>query len=326
MQTMKTGKVWLAALLAAALAVGGCAGGAKPAALPRPKTINITYVKAPLNVPSIVEKQQGVFEKEFGKDNINVAFPEITAGPKQTEAMAAGSVDFAHCLGGTAAILAAANGVDLKIVGIYSRAPKAFVLLTKDGAIQTVGDLKGKKIAGPKGTVLHQLLLTALQKNGLKPDDVQFIAMGIPGAVAALQNGSVDAALAAGPDALKAELAGARVMTTGEGLVEATIVTAVRGEFLRKYPDLVKRFVQVHRVALADIRKNEAQALAATAAETGLTADMVKRMYPWYDFDDTIRPSDIEELKLTQKFLQDNGMLTKTIDIEQLIARDVLPQ
>lgn len=321
MHLFKTGKLLIAALMGILVAVSGCASEPKPAAPEKPKTINITYVKAPLNVPSIVEKKQGVFEKEFGKDNIAVTFPEITAGPKQTEAMAAGSVDFAHCLGGTAAILAAANGVDLKVIGIYSRAPKAFVLLAKDDKLQSVKDLKGKKVAGPKGTVLHQLLLTALEKNGMKADDVQFIAMDIPVAVAALMNGSVDVALAAGPDALKAEVAGARVLTTGEGLVEATIVTAVRGEFLRKHPDLVKRFMQAHRATLESIKKNEEEALAHTAAETGLTADLVKRMYPWYDFDAAIRPSDMTELKLTQDFLLKNGMLTKSIDIDQLIAK-----
>jgi sulfonate transport system substrate-binding protein len=317
------GKLLVVALLMGMLLLGGCAGeqkAAAPAAPEKPKIINITYVKAPLNVPSIVEKKMGVFEKEFGKDNIAITFPEITAGPKQTEAMAAGSVDFAHCLGGTAAILAAANGVDLKIIGIYSRAPKAFELLAKNDKLQSVKDLKGKKVAGPKGTVLHQLLLTALEKNGLKADDVEFIAMDIPGAVAALMNGSVDAALAAGPDALKAELGGARVLTTGEGLVEATIVTAVRGEFLRNNPDLVKRFLQVHRSTLDYVKKNQEEALSQTAAETGLTLEMVKRMYPWYDFDADIRPSDIQELKATQEFLIKNGMLSKSVKIEDIIA------
>lgn len=321
MHILKTGKLLLITLLGIMVLVSGCASEPKAVVPEKPKTINITYVKAPLNVPSIVEKKQGLFEKEFGKDNITVQFPEITAGPKQTEAMAAGSVDFAHCLGGTAAILAAANGVDLKIIGIYSRAPKAFVLLAKDDKLQAVKDLKGKKVAGPKGTVLHQLLFTALEKNGMKADDVQFISMDIPGAVAALMNGSVDVALAAGPDALKAEVAGARVLTTGEGLVEATIVTAVRGEFLRKQPDLVKRFMQVHRSTLESIKKNQEEALALTAAETGLTSEMVKRMYPWYDFDAGIRPSDMAELKLTQDFLLNNGMLTKPINLDQLIAK-----
>lgn len=299
----------------------GCSREQQAAAPEKPKTMNITYVKAPLNVPSIVEKKLGLFEKEFGKDGIAIAFPEITAGPKQTEAMAAGSVDFAHCLGGTAAILAAANGVDLKIVGIYSRAPKAFVMLAKDPGVQTVADLKGKKIAGPKGTVLHQLLLTALLQNNLKPDDVQFIAMDIPGAVAALLNGSVDVALAAGPDVLRAEQGGARIIANGEGLVEATIVTAVNGEFLRKNPELVKRFIKVHKAGIEYVKNNREEALKLTAAETGLSMEAVNQMYPWYDFDFSIKPSDVEELKKTQDFLVKNGMLTKTVNIEQMIVK-----
>lgn len=299
----------------------GCGSGNPAAKAEFPKTIHITYVKAPLNVPSIVEKKMGLFEKEFSKDKIAVDFPEITSGPKQTEAMAAGSVDFAHCLGGTSAILAAANGADIKIIGIYGRSPKAFNLLAKNPAIQSVKDLKGKKIAGPKGTVLHQLLVAALEKNGMKADDVEFISMDIPGAVAALMNGSADAALAAGPDVQRAETAGGRIIANGEGLVEATVVTAVRGEFLRKYPELVKRFVKTHHAALDFIRKNEEEALKQTAEETGLTPETVKKMYPAYNFDATIKSSDMDELKRTQDFLVKSGMMTKTIDIEQLVVK-----
>lgn len=291
----------------------------KPAAA-NPKSISLTYVKAPLNVPSIVEKKLGLLEKEFAKDKIAVQYPEITVGSKQTEAMAAGSLDFAHALGGTSAILAAANGVDLKIIAIYSRAPKAFVVLTKGDKIQKVSDLKGKKVAGPKGTILHQLILAALAKEGLKPDDIQFISMDLPSSAAALMNGSVDAALSAGPDAIRAEKAGARVLTTGEGLVEATIVTAVRGEFLQKHPDLVKRFLKTHTAAIEHMRSKPDEVLAMTAAETGLPAETVKLMLPLYDFSPTIKPSDIAELKRTQDFLLQNGMLKKSIEIEKMLA------
>lgn len=292
---------------------------ATPTAATNPKTINITYVKAPLNVPSIIQKKQQSFEKEFGKDKIEVKFPEITVGSKQTEALAAGALDFTHALGGTSAILAAANGVDLKIIGIYSRAPKAFVVLVSDPSIKSIADLKGKKVAGPKGTILHQLILAALAKNGLKPDDIQFVSMDLPSSSAAMMNGSVAAALSAGPDAIRAEKAGARILTTGEGLIEATIVIAVRGDFLRKHPALVNRFLQVHKATLDTITSNPTEALAATAAETGLPLEAVTHMFPMYDFNPTIKPSDIDELKRTQDFLVQNGLLQKTIAIESLI-------
>ena len=315
----------LLALLLIVVATGcGSAPAKQPAAstpaAANPKAITLTYVKAPLNVPSIVEKKLGLLEKEFAKDKIAVQYPEITVGSKQTEAMAAGSLDFAHALGGTSAILAAANGVDLKIIAIYSRAPKAFVVLTKGDKIQKISDLKGKKVAGPKGTILHQLILAALAKEGLKPDDIQFVSMDLPSSAAALMNGSVAAALSAGPDAIRAEKAGARILTTGDGLVEATIVTAVRGEFLQKHPTLVKRFLQTHTAAIEHMRSKPDEALAMTAAETGLPAETVKLMLPLYDFDPTIKPSDIAELKRTQDFLLRNGMLKKSIEIEKMIA------
>ena len=307
--------------------LAGCGKPSAPATTPaapaaaKPDAISITYVKAPLNVPSILEKKLASFDKEFAKDNIKVSYPEITVGSKQTEALAAGSLDFAHCLGGTSAILAAANGVDLKIIGMYSRAPKAFVVLVKGTAIQNIADLKGKKVAGPKGTILHQLILAALAKNGLRPDDIQFVSMDLPSSAAALMNGSVDAALSAGPDAIRAEKAGARILTNGEGLVEATIVTAVRGDFLTKQPELVKRFLTVHQAAVAHIKANPEEALQLTAAETGLPLETVRQMLPWYDFDPTIKPSDIAELKRTQDFLIQNGMLKKSIEIEKIIAQ-----
>ncbi|AKL96432.1 ABC transporter, substrate-binding protein, aliphatic sulfonates family [Clostridium aceticum] len=282
--------------------------------------INITYVKAPLNVPSIVQKHQGLFEEEFGEDNIEVNLLEITSGPEQTQALAAGELDFLNAVGGTSAILAAANGVDLKIISVYSRAPKAFMILTNSDEIKTAADLEGKKVGGPKGTVLHQLLITALDTNDLSEDDIEYIAMDIPSALSALTNGSIDAALLAGPAALQAIKSGAEIVTTGEGLVEGTIVVAVRGEFLRKYPDLVKRFAKVHQESLAFIQNNIEEAYRITAEETGLTIEDAKMMYEWYDFDPAIKASDIEELKVTQEFLKENGMLDKTISIEGLIT------
>ncbi|QTX32418.1 NrtA/SsuA/CpmA family ABC transporter substrate-binding protein [Aminithiophilus ramosus] len=283
--------------------------------------IALTYVKAPLNVPSIVEKKLELFEKAFAPDGIDVVYPEITAGPAQTQAMAAGSIQFANCLGGTSALLAASAGVDLKIIAVYSRAPEAFVLLAKDPSVTSVADLKGKKVAGPKGTVLHQLLATALKEASMGADDVQFLSMGLPEGVAALLSGSVDAALAAGPAAYKAQEAGARVVVDGRGLVDATTVIAVAGPFLREHPDRVRRFLDVHRQALTFMKEEREQAFSLTAEETGLDVSAVEAMFPLYDFDPEIRPSDVEELKRTQDFLVENGLMEKTVDVDALVTR-----
>ena len=285
------------------------------------ENINITYVKAPLNIPSILEKNMNMFDKEFEKDNIKVNFYELTTGPEQTNALAAGELDFLHALGGTSAIIAASNGVDLKITNVYSRSPKGFMLLTKNSDINSAADLVGKKVAGPKGTILHQVLVGYLTKNGYKENDVEFINMKLPDAMAALETGNVDAALLAGPVALKAIKNGANVITDGEGLTQGLIVTAVSGKFLKENPDLVKRFVSTNEKAVNFIGTNFDETIDIVAKDVGLTKDQVMELYPLYDFNTKITPEDIKDLEDTQEFLIQNGMQKNKVNIQELIVK-----
>lgn len=308
------------AIVVAMAGLAGCGQEKSANAAKKPETINMTYVKSPLNIPSIIEKKDQVFEKVFKDDGITITYSDLDAGPKQTEALAAGKIDVCHALGGTSAILARANGIDLTVVGVYSRAPEAFMIMTKDPSIQSVKDLKGKKIAGPKGTILHQLLLAALAKEGMSADDVQFVSMGIPQAAAALSGGSADAALLAGPATLKMKNDGARILTTGKGLLDATIVIAMRSDFIKQYPEVAKKFMQTHEKVVKDYLADPQKYYGTAAAETGLTEDQVQAMAGWYDFNPAITDADIEDLTKTQDFLVETGMLEKDrkIDIKAL--------
>ncbi|MDB0439412.1 ABC transporter substrate-binding protein [Clostridioides difficile] len=283
--------------------------------------INLTYVKSPLNVPSIIQKQDDLFGKEFKKDNIAVNFHEITTGPEQTQALAAGEIDFLHALGGTSALIAASNGVDLKILNTYSRSPKGFMILTNNDSIKSAADLSGKKVAGPKGTILHQVLIAALDKKGLGMDDVEFVNMGIPEASAALSDGSVDAALIAGPAALKAMKSGSKLVANGEGLVDGIIVTAVSTDFAEKHPDIVERFMKVENETLEYVNNNFDEAMKKVAKEVDLSVEETKELYTWYDFSLDITDKDISSLEDTQDFLIKNGLQEKKINVKELIYK-----
>lgn len=43
--------------------------------------------------------------------------------------------------------------------------------------INTIADLKGKKVAVEEGAVDHFLLLLGMEKAGLKPEDIQFVPL-----------------------------------------------------------------------------------------------------------------------------------------------------
>ena len=143
--------------------------------------------------------------------------------------------------------------------------------------------------------------------------------MGIPAAQAALENGSVDAALLAGPAAYNAQKSGLNVVTTGKGVITPVIVTATSGEFYKKHKDIVEKFKKAQDEILAYIKANEDEALKFTAEETGLSIEAVKSMYPQYDFSSKITADDIKALEATQEFMLESKMIEHKIDIKSLL-------
>lgn len=277
-----------------------------------------TYVESPLNVPSIVEKTDSYFATAYGAKGLDVEYADLTSGADQTAALASGDVQILNAVGGTSVILSAANGADIKIISMYSTSPKAFRLFTKDEAITSPEDLRGKTIAGPKGTILHELLVAYLATGGMTLDDVDFVEMGIPEGMAALDGGSVDAALLAGPVAYKAEKAGMHMVTDGEGLVDATIVTATSQQFYDENPELVELFVEVQNSILDFIESSHDEAMAMAVEATGLEPAAVEDMYKLYDFHSEITDADLEGLQKTADFMLASGLIENAVDVKTL--------
>lgn len=309
-------KIFLLLTVVCTLFFVGC--GAKKEKL---KEINMTYVKSPLNIPSILGRKDKIFENEFAKDDIKVNFYELTTGPEQIQALASGEMDVLYALSAPAAIIGASNGVGLKITGVYTRAPKVFMILTMDDKIKSPKDFVGKKVVGPKGTILHQLLVTYLNTENVDTKDMEFINMGLPGAMSALLSGNADVALLAGPVALNTIKSGAKVVTTGEGLVQGLVVTAMRSDFINENPEATEKFNAIGKEIVENINENFDNLVPMIAEEVANKEEEVRNMYPLYDFSPEIREGDIKDLKDTQKFLLDNKLQEKEIDIESIILK-----
>lgn len=284
----------------------------------QPSSVRITYVASPFNVPSIVMREKGYLDEAFAAKGIKVESPEITSGAQQTQAIAAGEIDIASVLGGTSAILARANGVDLTIIAAYARSPKAYFLMTRADGPAALAELKGKKIAGPKGTVLNQLLVAALASQGLSLKDVEYINMDLPTARAALLSGQVDVATLAGANAVAVEKAGGKPLTSGEGLIKPTTVIAARTAFLNEHSDLVRAYFDAHHKALAFMKENPEEALAIAAKEQKISVEDARAQMPLYDFMPVMTYDDIANLTADQDFMIGAEMLQKdkAIDIK----------
>lgn len=306
----------LALILICSLTITGC-GQAKAV-----EEITVTYVTSPLNVPSIVEKNHSIFAetmKEVGVKAVN--YSEITSGADQTQALASGDIQFLYAVGATSVILSAANDADIKVISMYSRSPEAFCLFSNDSSITSPEDLRGKTIAGPQGTILHELLVAYLASGNMTLADVNFMNTTIPDGMAAMLGGSVDCALLAGAAAYNTQASGAHLVTNGLGYVDATICCATTQAFYDEHKEIVDSFLKAQQNVLDFMAANEETALQESAEFLDLDITAVQDMYKYYDFDMTIHDSDIEAMKSTMQFMLDNDMIEKAVDIDAMVIR-----
>ena len=285
--------------------------------------LTITHVTSPLNVPSIIQKNKNMFAEEFkanGKE-MTVNYAEITSGADQTQALASGDVDILYAVGGTSVISAAANGADIKILNMYSRSPEAFCMYSHDENIKSAQDLKGKTIAGPVGTNLHQLLVAYLEKAGMTIDDVNFVNMKIPEARAALETKDIDVALLAGPTAYQAQKDGYNLVTNGKGLTDAVIAVAVTEKFYNEHKEDLEIFKQAEANIIKYMNENHDKAMEIVAKELDLDKSAVEDMFKQYDFSLETTDADVKAFQNVADFMLKTGMIENEVNVEDLFIK-----
>ena len=137
-------------------------------------------------------------------------------------------------------------------------------------SINTVADLKGKRIAFSEGTASHSLLLNTLEAAGLTNDDIIQVKTGYGSDVAqAFKAKQVDAAVVFTPDDddCIASVKGAKVLTSTKQA--NTLITdgfIAKKEWLDSHPDLTIKFIEALLWANSEITYNESQYTAACEA------------------------------------------------------------
>jgi sulfonate transport system substrate-binding protein len=155
-------------LFASVLAVGLLPSAALFAA-DKPKEIYVDW--ATYNPVSLLLKDKGYLEKEFAKDGIKVVWVKTVSSSNALQFLNAGSIHFGSTAG-SAALVARINGNPIKSVYTYSRPEWTALVTTRDSKINSVADLKGKKVAMVRGTDPHIFTVRALLAAGLTDKDI----------------------------------------------------------------------------------------------------------------------------------------------------------
>lgn len=285
-----------------------------------PQQLNITYVKAPFNIQNIVMKSQGLLEKEFAEEGIKINWIPIKAGLNQVRGMAAGEIDMVAAMNTSTLLIANSAGNRIVIVDGVAHPDDTFAIVAKP-EVKNIVDLKGRQIVGPKGTVLHHLLSAALKSSGVEMKDVNWVSMNLPASLTTLLGGRADAALLAAGGILAAEKAGFHALVKAKGLIETNLVLAARGDFAKEYPDIVRRVAKVNRQALQWALSNKSQAIALGAKELQLSKEDAAKLFDWSHFYSDITQKDVDALQNSQRFLLEQKMMNRSVDINTLIFK-----
>jgi NitT/TauT family transport system substrate-binding protein len=180
-------------------------------------------------------------------------FPEIK------EALISNKVQAAFIVAPLALALSS-QGVPIKVVYLGHRYGSALVV-SKNGPIKTVADLRGRTIAIPSRFSDERLILfRAMKVWGLKPGEVKMVEMAPPDVNGALAAGAIDGFVMGEPFPSQAEISG-----YGRVLFQA-----------REYwPDYMSCILVV-RQDLIDKRPDAVQALVDGIARSGLWLDKGK--------------------------------------------------
>src|SRR5215472_5244167 len=142
---------------------------ASVAALPAWAQKTVTFAYQDMMNPWRYVQQTGEIEKATG---FKINWRQFGGGGDVIRAMASGDVQLGE-VGSTGVATAISQGMDVDLFWILEDIAAAEALVARNGSgVNTIAELKGKKVGTPFDSTSHFQLLYAMQQAGLKPGDV----------------------------------------------------------------------------------------------------------------------------------------------------------
>lgn len=268
----------LVAALAAVITATGLTGCAIDRSNPdaAKQTIRIAYQTFPSG--DLIVKNNGWLEQAL--PDYNIKWTKFDSGADVNTAFIAKQVDFG-ALGSSpvARGLSAPLNIAYSVAFILDVAGDNEVLVARNGSgIETIADLKGKRVATPFASTAHYSLLAALALNGLSASDVQLIDLQPQAILAAWERGDIAAAYSWLPTLDQLQKNGKTLITSreladrGKPTLDLAVVS---NTFAKDNFAVVDVWRQQQARALREIKDDPAAAAKAVAAEIGLSPDDV---------------------------------------------------
>ncbi len=241
-----------------------------------PEVVRLGYFAGPSHAQAVLGVSSGDFARAIAPSKLSTSI--FNAGPAVVQALFAGEIDIAY-LGPGPAINAFVKSHGQGIRIIAGSAANGVVIVARPGSgIHTLADLKGKRIATPQVGNTQDLSCRHYMIRVLHQSDADnVLAVASSEQAAMMSRGQIDASWAPEPWASRLiQQAGAQVIAQEKDLWPdqrfSLTVVVTTPEFLARHPDIVRKFLSVHRAWTARLQQDSARYVPALGeALEGLT-------------------------------------------------------
>lgn len=196
-------------------------------------------------LPSSLGIANGEYEKATG---FKIDFRKFNSGADVFAAIASGDVQVGY-VGSSPLAAAASRGLDVKAFYLASISGTDEALVVRNGSgINSLADLKGKKLAAAPASTDHYQLLALIKNQGLTEKDVQVFAISQPEIVASFNRGDLDGGFVWDPALTELKKNG-KVLVTSKDVADKGAPTfsawVATGDFAKANPAFLKSFASV---------------------------------------------------------------------------------
>jgi NitT/TauT family transport system substrate-binding protein len=213
--------------------------------------VSFGVLRAPTGALAVVTDEQGWYEEAGVEVEFN-SFAE-GGGPAIIQAMGGGEPDLA-LLNLATVILALGQGTfDVQIVSVGANPAAALPLIATE-EIQSVEDLRGKRVSTPASGGQYYLLAATLAKFDMTFDDIDFRPLPVGDAQAAFVTGELDAVISSANGAviIQETVPGSHVIWDGtmfdpeDNYASPDVIIATR-DAVENNPEGISRFLQAYQ-------------------------------------------------------------------------------
>jgi sulfonate transport system substrate-binding protein len=310
------------ALIAAIAVIASCLACS---ALAEGREVHLAIQPSCAFIPLVIARESGWIDEAMKEIGVDVVWTDFESGPPMNESFAAGQQDIG-VIGDVPAVSAVAAGQNNVYIAAAEGGPAYGMLVADNAGIESVADLKGRKIGLTIGSTAQNLTEKLLSAAGLDYNtDVEVINISTGDAQVVLTNGNVDAVVIWEPNVSRLDaMDGIHLLTDGGdvGFPGMNVVFA-RKEFVDANPDIVKVYLEQYWRATKAFESDPDAYAELTSEYFNLDPELIKQAAGKYAFVLQFSDEDVAGLQDTVSFLTGIDAIMKEITVKDYVADEI---